>query len=172
MAENENKIPEIAEERHDLKILQSLRKIIHSVDIHSRKLKMQYDITAPQLIVLLAVTERGALTIAAMSKEVHLSSSTLVGIVDRLEVKGYIVRERNARDRRQVLVRVTDEGRDFVKRAPSPLQETLAKALSELTSLEQATISLSLERVVEMMKAREIQAEPILQTGSIDDKNH
>ena len=164
------KTPEIADERYDLKILQSLRKIIRSVDIHSRKLSMQHDITAPQLIALLAVAEHGPLTIASISKEVHLSPSTLVGIVDRLEAKDYVVRERSEEDRRQVLISITKEGKKFAKQAPSPLQETLAEALSDLTSLEQATISLSLERVVELMEAKELDAAPILQTGAIDTK--
>lgn len=162
------KTPDIADERYDLKILQSLRKIIRSVDIHSRKLSMQHDITAPQLIALLAVAEYGPLTIASISKEVHLSPSTLVGIIDRLEAKGYAIRERSAEDRRQVMISITKEGRAFTKQAPSPLQETLAEALSKLTPLEQATISLSLERIVELMEAKELDAAPILQTGAID----
>ncbi len=162
------KTPEIAGERYDLKILRSLRKIIRSVDIHSRKLSMQHDITAPQLIALLAIAEHAPLTIASISREVHLSPSTLVGIIDRLEAKGYAVRERSAEDRRRVLISITEEGKAFAKRAPSPLQETLAEALGKLTPLEQATISLSLERVVELMEAKELDAAPILQTGVID----
>lgn len=164
-------IPEIANERYDLRILQSLRKIIRSVDLHSRKLSIQHDITAPQLITLLVVVEHGPLTIASISGEVHLSPSTLVGIIDRLEAKNYVVRERSAEDRRQVLISITEEGRAFAKQAPSPLQETLAEALNELNPLEQATISLSLERVVELMEAKELDAAPILQTGAIDIKD-
>ncbi len=158
-------------ERYDLRILQSLRKIIRSVDLHSRKLSMQHDITAPQLISLLAVAETGPLTIAAISKEVHLSPSTLVGIVDRLEAKGLVERKRSEKDRRQVLISMTKQGEEFVRQAPSPLQETLAEALVELSPLEQSTISLSLERVVELMEAKELDAAPILQTGAIEDKH-
>lgn len=163
--------PKIVYQRYDLRILQSLRKIIRSVDIHSRKLSMQYDITAPQLITLLLIVDKGPLTIACIAKEVHLSPSTLVGIIDRLESKGYVQRERNARDRRQIFISSTQEGRFFMSQAPSPLQETLAQALGALTPLEQATISLSLERIVELMEANDLDAAPILQTGSIDAKD-
>ncbi|MDB2414801.1 MarR family transcriptional regulator [Rickettsiales bacterium] len=162
--------PEIENERYDLRIVQSLRKIIRSVDLHSRKLSIQHDITAPQLITLLATAENGPLTIASISKEVHLSPSTLVGIIDRLESKGYVMRERSSEDRRQVLIHITKQGKSFVEEAPSPLQETLAKALGELTSLGQSTIYLSLERVIELMEAKEIDAAPILETGAIDRK--
>ncbi len=161
---------EVSEQRYDLKILQNLRKIIRSVDMHSRKLSIQHDITTPQLITLLAIAENGPVTIATIAKHVHLSSSTLVGIIDRLEAKKYVIRQRSETDRRQVLISITNEGKEFADKAPSPLQETLSEALNELTDLEQATISLSLERVVELMEAKEMDVAPILQTGIIEEK--
>ena len=161
----------INNERYDLKILQNLRRIIRSVDMHSRKLSIKHDITTPQLITLLAIAENGPLTIAEITKYVHLSPSTLVGIIDRLEAKKYVIRQRSATDRRQVMIYITKTGEDFSNKAPSPLQETLAQALNELTDLEQATISLSLERVVELMEAKEMNAAPILQTGAIEEKH-
>ena len=167
MENNSKKQPEIPEERHDLKILQSLRRIIRAVDIHSRKLSLDYNITGPQLIALLSIAEKSPLTLAAIAKDIHLSPSTLVGIVDRLEEKGYVKRERSAKDRRQVNISLTEEGSQFVDQAPSPLQETLAGALTKLSTGEQATISHSLQRIVELMEARELDAAPILQTGKI-----
>jgi DNA-binding MarR family transcriptional regulator len=157
-------------EGYDLQILQSLRKIIRSVDIHSRKLSTKHDITAPQLITLLALVEHGPLTVAAIAKEIHLSSSTLVGIIDRLEAKSYVSRERSIQDRRQVIITPTDKGIRFAAEAPSPLQETLATALNELPLTEQIAISHALERVVELMEAKEIDAAPILQAGAIEGK--
>ena len=164
---NNHSFADIDQTRYDLKILQSLRRIIRSVDSHSHKLNAKHDITGPQLIALLAIVQYGSLTIASIAKEVYLSPSTLVGIVDRLVAKGYVERKRSQQDRRQVLVCVTEKGVQFSKSAPSPLQEKLAEALIGLTTLEQATISLSLERVVELMEAKEIDASPILETGDI-----
>lgn len=165
---NEKKSPDIPEERYDLKILQALRRIIRAVDIHSRSLNLEHNITAPQLITLLAVAEKGPLTLAAIAKEVHLSPSTLVGIIDRLEQKNYVRRDRSDRDRRRVHVSLTQQGRKFAESAPSPLQEKFADALSELSIEEQATISRSLQRVVELMEAKELDAAPILQTGRLN----
>lgn len=158
----------IPEKRYDLRILQSLRRVVRSIDIHSRKLSMQHDVTAPQLITLLAIREHGSLTIAELSKEVHLSSSTLVGIIDRLEGKQFVVRKRDTVDRRKILIHATKQGNEFAVQAPSPLQETLAQSLVQLNDLEQSTIALSLERIVELMEANELDAAPILQTGAID----
>jgi DNA-binding MarR family transcriptional regulator len=158
-------------ERYDLRILQSLRRIVRSIDIHSRKLSTQSDITVPQLISLLAIMNNSPLTIASLSKEVHLSPSTLVGVIDRLERKKLVIRERDNIDRRKVLIHITDQGRKFANEAPSPLQETFAKALGKLGDLEQSTIALSLERIVNLMEAEKLDASPILKTGVIVEKD-
>ena len=80
-----NKNPEI-----DLSILKSLRKITRSIDLNSKRLSSESSLTAPQILSLLAVYEKGSLTIAKIANEVHLSASTMVGIVDRLEIKNLV----------------------------------------------------------------------------------
>ena len=154
--------------RHDLRILQSLRRIIRAVDLHSRRLAAEYKVTAPQLLCLVVVVEEGPLTATSISRQIHLSPSTIVGILDRLETKGLVRRDRDAKDRRLVNVTATDEGRSFVADAPSPLHDRLAEALLNLPDLEQATIALSLERIVDLMEAGGIEAAPMLATGTID----
>ncbi len=159
----------VTDYQHDLVILESLRRIIRAVDIHSRQLKQKHNITAPQLVCLLTIVEKHTITVANLAKEIHLSPSTVVGILDRLDDKGLISRNRDVKDRRVVKVTATEKGKDFSNRAPSPLQDKLANSLSQLSNLEQLTISASLNRIVELMEAEEIDAAPILQTGHIEE---
>ena len=154
--------------RYDVRILRSLRAIIRSVDLYSRELAATNQITAPQLICLLHVVEKGAVTATAIGREVHLSPSTVVGILDRLEEKGLVARQRSQEDRRQVRVSATEAGRALARTAPSPLQQTLARALNDLPELEQATIALALERVVALMEAPPLDYAPMLTTGPIN----
>lgn len=153
--------------RFDLHILRSLRRIIRAVDLYSGKLKSNYQITGPQLFCLLAIAENGSLTTTAIAHRVHLSPSTVVGILDRLEKKELIRRYRDERDKRQVNVVATEKGVQLANNAPSPLQDGLARALSKLSDLEQATIALALRRVVDLMEAENIEAAPILETGHL-----
>jgi DNA-binding MarR family transcriptional regulator len=155
--------------RHEIEILTSLRRIIRAVDIHSRKLKMAHDLTAPQLVCLLTVVESAPLTATELARRVHLSASTLVGILDRLEAKSLIRRVRGAADRRVVHVEATPRGQATASRAPSPLQDGLAAALGRLPRREQVTIAESLERIVDLMEAGDIEAAPILDTGKLGD---
>lgn len=143
--------------RYDLTILRSLRRIIRAVSLYSHRLAATYKITAPQLICLLTIANEGPLNSSSLSKRVFLSASTVVGILDRLEEKGLISRQRDSRDRRVINVQATDRGKELVAQAPSPLPTALAEALKQLPELEQATIALSLERVVELMEAKYVQ---------------
>jgi DNA-binding MarR family transcriptional regulator len=163
-----NAAPVMSAVRYDLRILRALRRIIRGVDLYSRQLAATHRITAPQLVCLLAVVERGPLTVTALSHEIQLSTSTLVGVLDRLEEKHLIRRERGRDDRRVVRVSPTAEGRRLADHAPSPLQQALASGLNTLPELEQATIALSLERVVDLMEVRHIETAPILETGPIN----
>ena len=145
--------------------LRAIRRIIRSVDIYSHKLAMESGVTVPQLSCLLRVVEVGPLPLKKLAEEVDLSSSTVVGIVDRLEKKGLVRRERSTQDRRQVLVCGTEEGAIVASGSPSPLQDRLAAALDALPELERAAIALSLERIVDLMEIRQVDAAPILDTG-------
>jgi Transcriptional regulators len=152
--------PAAGSQQYDLRILRALRRITRSIALHSRQLAACSQITAPQLICLRAVIANGPMTATAISREIHVSPSTVVGILDRLEDKGLIRRERGREDRRIVFVSATEAGRALAAAAPSPLQKKLADALNALPELEQATITLSLERIVDLMEAGGPPAEP------------
>lgn len=143
---------------------------MRAVDIYSRKLRSKCQLTAPQLVCLGSVVEYGPLTVSEIAQRVFLSPSTVVGILDRLETRGLVRRERDTNDRRVVNTLATPAGKELTTNAPSALQDGLHQALSSLPLLEQATIALSLKRVVDLMEASHIDAAPILETAPIENK--
>lgn len=161
--------PQMPADQTELAILQSLRRIIRAVDLHSRKLAANYGITGPQLVCLATLCDDGAMTSAELSRRVFVSASTITGIIDRLERHGYVERRRDDIDRRRVLLQPTPEGFKLVYRAPSPIQDQLIEKLRTLPDLDQAAISTSLQRIVDLMEARDVDASPILATGEIQD---
>ncbi len=167
-------MPIVPKERYDLRILSSIRRIIRSVDIYSRKLAQEHGVTVPQLLCMLKVDELGPLTIKELSEEVFLNPSTIVGIVDRLEKHDVFTRERSVKDRRCVRIYLTEKGREMVAQSPSPLQDSLATSIDNLPELERATIALSLEKILEMMDKNPVAIEatvisqetaPVLETS-------
>jgi len=154
--------------RYDLRVLHALRQIIRAVDLHSRKLLGQHKITSPQLITLLTVEEYEPVTASAIAGHIHLSPSTVIGILDRLETKGLIRRDRDLKDRRLVQVSLTEQGKVLAGNTPSPLQDTLVKAMGKLPETELVMIAETLDRIVELMQMQHVDAAPILETGSND----
>ncbi len=165
---SDSQAPQVPRRSYELRILQALRRIIRAVDIHSYKLASQHNITGPQLGCLLAVKESGPLTSARLAKKIYLSPSTVVGIIDRLEEKGLVKRNRDSKDRRLVHITITAAGEQLVTAAPSLLQDTLASALVELPEIEQVSITMALEKLVDLMEAGHIGAAPVLETGPLN----
>ena len=141
-----------------LRVLHALRRIIRAVDIHSRKLNNDFKITAPQLICLYSLVKGGEMTQSELSKQVSMGISTINGVIDRLEKKGLVIRQRDTQDRRKVFITVTEAGKMISKSTPSLLQDRLSDSLRNLPELEQAAIALSLERVVTLMEAEHLDA--------------
>ena len=116
----------------------------------------------------MAITEQEPTRSSDIAKTVLLSPATVIGILDRLESKGLILRERSTIDRRVVNIQSTSQGQELIKNAPSPLQDILAEAIENLPLSEQSSIAETFERVVNLMEIQNLDAAPILQTGPID----
>lgn len=152
--------------RLDLRILESIRRVSRAIDLHSQKLSAEYSVTGPQLLCLTALAEEEPLGNAELARRLHLSASTLVGIVDRLERKKLVTRLRDEVDRRFVRVSLTEEGRNLVASAPSPLRRRVAEGLEKLSERQQKQIAQSLDLLVDMLEARNADAAPMLESGT------
>lgn len=149
-------------------VLVSLRRIIRATDLHSRQLNKVVGLTAPQLLILQLLRQHEDLTTGEVAKRVSLSQATVTTIVDRLEKRGLVRRERGEADRRKVYLHLTEEGEAVLVDAPKPLQEDFIRQFQDLHDWEQSMILSSLERVAYMMDAQHIDASPVLDIGQLD----
>ncbi len=88
----------------------------------------------------------------------YLHPSTVTGVVDRLEAKGYVLRDRDREDRRVVNVRLTDKGKDLAKKAPNPVQGKMIYGLRNLESEELRVIYESMKKLAEIAEAQDVKA--------------
>ncbi len=149
-------------------VLIAIRRIIQSIDIHSKHLVKQFGLTGPQLIILREISQSDEITASDIARAISLSQATVTGVLDRLEKRGYIVRKRSDRDRRRTLVETTHAGNHLLADAPPLMQESFTDQFDELQTWEQHMILSSLHRLVAMMDAKNIVAAPLLTTGAID----
>ena len=148
-------------------ILAALRRIIRAVDLHSKYLAQRYGLTGPQLVVLQFLERRGPQTTGQLAEGISLGQATLSDILERLEKRKLIERQRSTADKRRVINELTAAGREAIKEAPPLLQERFVKALQGLADWEQTLILSTLQRVAEMMHAQGIEASPVLVTGPV-----
>ena len=77
----------------------------------------ELDITYTQYITLMALWEKGALSVKELGKQLYLDSGTLTPLLKTLEAKGFVVRKRDTDDERNVIISLTDEGLQLRERA-------------------------------------------------------
>lgn len=104
----------------------ALYSACHAVTRTYRPLLAEADLTYPQYLTLLALWEQPArpCTVGAIGQRLHMETGTLTPILKRLELFGYISRDRDPDDERRVLVTVTDAGlalRDQLASVPEQL---------------------------------------------------
>ncbi|UAL09766.1 MarR family winged helix-turn-helix transcriptional regulator [Caulobacter segnis] len=75
------------------------------------------EITYPQYLVLSALWETDGLSVGAIGERLGLDSSNVTPLVKRMEGAGLVSRVRNPADERQVVVSLTDAGRDLQVRS-------------------------------------------------------
>jgi len=149
-------------------VLIALRRIIRATDLYSRQLSREVGLTAPQLLVMQAIQAKDEITMGEIADEVSLSQATVTTILDRLEKRALIRRQRGESDKRKVYATLTESGSALVEHAPTPLQNAFIGRFSKLDDWEQTLILSSLQRVASMMNADQLDAAPLLDVGAAD----
>ncbi|HEY9135520.1 MAG TPA: MarR family transcriptional regulator [Pseudomonadales bacterium] len=149
-------------------VLVALRRVIRAIDLHSKHLAKTTGLTAPQVLLLQTIRDNGEVTIGELAKEMSLSQATVTSILDRLEKRGLVCRERSKEDKRKVHAYLTEQACETLKEAPIPLQQHFARQFNDLNDWEQTMIISSLQRIAHMMDAQHIDASPVLDIGMLD----
>lgn len=82
-----------------------------------KPLLVELGLTYPQYLVMLVLWEQDTLMVSALGDKLYLDSGTLTPLLKRLEVGGFILRQRAADDERRVLVTLTPTGRQLKQQA-------------------------------------------------------
>ncbi|OLR94305.1 MarR family winged helix-turn-helix transcriptional regulator [Actinokineospora bangkokensis] len=114
-----------------------------------RPLLDEVGLTYPQYIVLLALFDRGPLSVKDLGETLRLDSGTLSPLLKRMEAGGVVRRERSQEDERSVVVSLTDQGealRSGVQRMPAAIVEATGSTVEQIVDL-QAQVTAFLTRL-------------------------
>lgn len=113
-------------------IFDNLRRLFQVINELSRKAERETGLTGPQLWAVKVVSESAPVSISEIARRMYLHPATVGGILDRLEAQGLVVRTRSPRDRRVVLVDLTQKGRSLLSATPVLAQDLLVAGLEGL----------------------------------------
>ncbi len=78
-----------------------------------RKLLRGLGLTYPQYLVMMVLWERDDLTVSDIGARLFLDSATLTPLLKRMEAQDLLRRERATHDERQVVISLTEHGRQL-----------------------------------------------------------
>lgn len=107
-----------------------------------RRLRTDAARPTSQLAVLSRLDRGGPQTTSGLAAAERMRPQSMAEIVAELQADGLVERTQDAADRRRLIVELTQEGRDFIRRERRRREDWLSQAIAEeLTPHEQAVLA-------------------------------
>lgn len=148
------------------RVLRAIRQILQKTTEHARQTMRDHQLTVPQCLCLrlLAQPQDNSWTVAALSRKIQLSVAATSRVVDRLVREGLVSRNQDASDRRRWTLQLTAAGNKRLKKLPPTLQTTFVNRYQQLVEEDQARLLESLETLVRLMGAENLDLSEIAET--------
>jgi DNA-binding MarR family transcriptional regulator len=115
----------------------------------------EFELTSPQLLILRELFMNQPMMLSTLAKAVDLSNSTVSGIVDRLELKGLVQRQRDEADRRIVWINTTEKCQQMKQKQLEKFHDDFQKEFLALITEEQHHIMRELfEKIIVLMEKK------------------
>jgi MarR family transcriptional regulator, organic hydroperoxide resistance regulator len=114
----------------------TLQRTTHHT-LHALSLALaDLNLTAAEVNALANLADRGVLNVRELSAETGTRATTLTGVLDRLENRGYLTRELDATDRRSFRLPLTEAGRAAAERIRTAIADLERNALARLSATQ------------------------------------
>jgi DNA-binding MarR family transcriptional regulator len=137
-------------------VMDNIRRVFQVVNEQSKRVERETGLTGPQVWAIKMIAASSPVRVSELARKMYLHPATIVGILDRLEKRGLIVRVRSTEDRRVVEVNLTEEGRQLVDHSPEVASNIIASGLENLEYAELAIIYYGLDRLTKILDASEL----------------
>lgn len=128
-------------------VLLNLFRTGDQIQIRFARLFDEHDLTPSQYNVLRILRGEGRpMKCMEIAERTITVVPGITGLIDRLEGRGLVARERDARDRRIVWVRITEAALERLAALDAPLEEMHRAVLAHLTREELETLGRLLEK--------------------------
>lgn len=145
-------------------ILIKIRKIVRSINLESKKIQKDYGVSIPQVLCLNFL--KNSPGFMATQKEIctflNLNPSTVTGIMNRLEKKGYIARLPKKDDKRKTSIILTSKSSELLNKIPPLMHERLSDNLETISPSDAQKINDALNLLIDYLDIGNIDAGPLI----------
>jgi MarR family 2-MHQ and catechol resistance regulon transcriptional repressor len=106
-------------------------------------------LTLPQLYVLTTLGLQGDMPLGKLGRELLVTKGNITPIVDHLARDGFVIRDRDQKDRRKMWVRLTSKGEQFFEEIISAYEEEFVPLMNRLSQEELKQLSQLLKKMAE-----------------------
>jgi DNA-binding MarR family transcriptional regulator len=136
-----------------LGFLRSVWRLNHAVELRSARMEATLGISAQQRMMLRCLGAFPGITAGRIATVLHLDPGTVTAMLKRLEAGGLLVRRRDPRDGRRVLVGLTEAGRALDRPTPETVESAVESLLAEIGPEAAAITASVLDRLSGMLES-------------------
>lgn len=107
-------------------------RLVRAVQSGMQSIDATQGMSGSQLLALWQISAQPGLRVAELAEALHIRPSTASNLLDKIEVRGLVRRERSDADNRVVRLYLNDSGINVVRDLPGPLQGRLRYALRKM----------------------------------------
>jgi DNA-binding MarR family transcriptional regulator len=107
-----------------------------------------FGLTPFHWVVLCCLWKEDGLATSSIGERLQQVGGTLTGVLDRMEERGLVRRERDPRDRRICRIWLTEEGQQLQDVLPPIAQDLFEQAMTEISTSERERLSQLIDQVI------------------------
>ncbi|MDH5232899.1 MAG: MarR family transcriptional regulator [Gammaproteobacteria bacterium] len=139
-------------------VLKNLRVVVRTTQAHSRWVEKSTGVSGAQLWAMWELFAKPGQKVSDLSRTLSIHQSTASNMLDKLEERGLIRRDRSGPDQRVVQLFLTSRGTEVLSDAPRPAQGAIINALNALSDNDLQQLNQGLGALMANMQVAETQA--------------
>lgn len=140
------------EEPVHLDTLKKLRIVIRAAQRHSAWIEQHCGVSGAQLWIMQELSDAPGMRVGEIARKLAIHQTTTSNLLDALQKGGYIVKSRDADDQRVVKLVLSEQGRELLKRAPTPAKGLLPEALGKLSQDTLTQLNAGLQSLLDVIE--------------------
>ncbi len=136
-------------------ITKQLRVVFQAVQSHSKTVEKNCGLSGAKLWMMWELFSTPGIRVSELARTLTIHPSTCSNMLDQLEEKDLVRRDRNKVDQRTVNLYLTDTGTTLLAKAPRPAQGTMSEALEHLSDQHLNNLASGLNHLLGAMQCKD-----------------